>query len=53
MYAAMSRWTAHLHKHITVEQSLCDRRLLMTDTWLILSGAKGVKGGPWRKRREK
>lgn len=53
MYAAMSHWTAHLHKHITVEQSLCDRRLLMTDTWLILSGAKGGKGRAAEKRREK
>lgn len=43
---------AHTHTHITDEQSPCDRRLLMTDTRLILSGAKGVKRGPQRGREK-
>lgn len=38
------------HTHVADEQSQCDRRLLMTDTLLILSGANCVKRGPLRER---
>lgn len=38
------------HTHVADEQSQCDRRLLMTDTLLILSGANWVKRGPLRER---
>lgn len=41
--------TTHLHMYVqTDEQSRRDRRLLMTDTRLILSGTNGVKSRPQR-----
>lgn len=46
MYAAMLCWAAPLHTHVTDEQSHRGRRLLMTDTMLILSGANWVSRGP-------
>lgn len=43
---------ARAHTHVADEQSQGDRRLSMTDTLLILSGANWVKRGLGREREE-